>query len=99
MNNIYAVPLPYSLSVTSRGIYVNDYAPRRTDPKLDALVRSGDYFITLGTTLDTIAAELPETSVTASSLALAKLASELDYIQRHYHIIKKSHPDALTELW
>lgn len=68
------------------------------DPKLDAYVRSGDYFVTLATTLENLATELPETSVVATSLALAKLADELLYIQKHYHIIPKRRSDELTEL-
>lgn len=63
------------------------------NPELDARVRSGDYFITLATVLESIATELPETSI-----ALNRLAKDLDYIQRHYRIVKKVRPDKLTEL-
>lgn len=67
-------------------------------PEVDAKVRSGDYFIFLSTALDTIAAELTEVSPAATSLALAKIAEELEYVQRRYAVIKKASPDQLTEL-
>lgn len=68
------------------------------DPKLDALARSGDYFITLATTLENIGAELTETSPVVTSLALARLSEELAYLQRHYSIVRKDRPDPLREL-
>ena len=69
-------------------IWFGDHAEPR-DPELDASARSGDYFVTLATKLENIAAELPETSTATSSLLLSKLAQELEYIQRHYEIVRK----------
>ena len=76
---------------------VNDYAEKR-DPRLDALARSGDYFVTLATRLENIAADLPLTSTATSSLALIRLATELDYLQRYYNLQAKSQPDRLIDL-
>lgn len=73
-------------------LWFGDYSSR--DPELDAIARSGDYFITLATKLENIATELPETSTAASSLALSKLAQELEYMQRHYEILRKHYTDA-----
>jgi hypothetical protein len=75
---------------------VCDYDTPNAD--LDARVRSGDYFITLATTLETLAGNLPEVSTSVASLALDRLAKELEYVQRHYAIIKKNRSDPLTEL-
>lgn len=68
------------------------------NPKLDALVRSGDYFITLATELENLASELTEISPAAASLALARLSHDLEYVQKRYTIIRKDRPDPLTEL-
>ena len=68
------------------------------DPKVDAYVRSGDYFILLSTMLENLAADLPETSVVATSLALSRLADELLYIQKHYRIVPKKRSDTPGEL-
>jgi len=67
---------------------LGDYADQ-PHPELDALAHSGDYFITLATKLETIAAELPEVSVTTSSLLLSRLAQELEYLQHHYELKSK----------
>lgn len=68
------------------------------NPELDAHVRSGDYFITLATNLETLAEEVGEASTSTISLTLMRLAKELDYVQRHYKIVQKNQPDPLTEL-
>jgi len=68
--------------------WFGDYATPR-DHELDAIARSGDFFVTLATKLENIATELPETSTVASSLHLSKLAQELEYMQRHYTIVRK----------
>ncbi len=99
MNDTYYLTLPlgavrhYPLAPRILG----DYA-RPTDPQVDVSVRSGDYFITLATMLEAIAADLPQMSLAANSQALMKLAQELDYLQQHYRIVKKDRPDQLTEL-
>lgn len=61
---------------------LNDQKPPR-DPELDAIARSGDFFVTLATKLENIAGDLPETSTAAPSLNLSKLAQESEYMQRH----------------
>ena len=71
---------------------------RPSDPKLDAYVRSGDYFITLATLLENLASELPETSVVATSLALSRLADELLYVNGHYKIVPKHRDNDPTKL-
>lgn len=68
--------------------WLGDYAAPR-DPELDAIARSGDFFVTLATKLENIATELPETNTVTSSLHLSKLAQELEYMQRHYSIVRK----------
>lgn len=76
--------------------WFGDYAEPR-NPELDAAARSGDYFITLATELENIAAELPETSTAASSIALSRLAQKLEYMQRHYQIVRKHAADPHQE--
>lgn len=76
--------------------WFGDYAEPR-NPELDVMARSGDYFITLATELDTIAAELPETSTAASSIALNRLAQKLEYMQQHYQITRKHAADSGSE--
>ena len=73
----------------ARLMFVGDYADQ-PNADLDAMARSGDYFIMLATKLETIAAELPETSTVASSLALSQLAEELGYMQQNYILHKRS---------
>lgn len=84
------------LHYPARTMWFGDYSEPR-DPEQDAIARSGDYFITLATELENIAAELPETSIAASSVALSRLAQKLEYMQRHYQVVRKrgadSHPE------
>lgn len=61
-------------------------APR--DETLDAAIRSGDYFITLATTLETIADDLALSDHPAAG-ALTGLIKELEYAQANYQIIRK----------
>lgn len=74
-------------------LWCGDHAEPR-NPELDAVARSGDFFITLATKLENVAAELPETSIAASSLALSKLAQELEYMQRNYEVTRKPAADS-----
>lgn len=98
MLSVYVLPNRMHLvrHYPARTMWLGDYAEPR-DPELDAIARSGDYFVTLSTELENIAAELPETSTAASSLALSRLAQKLEYMQRHYQIVRKQttgpHPD------
>jgi hypothetical protein len=97
--NAYSLQLPsfVNLHFGSATALVRDRADPR-DPKLDAYVRSGDYFILLATMLDNLASELPETSVVSASLTLSRLADELLYVQKHYHIVPKRRADPTAEL-
>src|SRR5689334_5874512 len=99
LSNAYSLTLPGFVQrhFGSRVMLVRDRAEPR-DPKLDALARSGDYFITLSTQLDTLATELTEINLAVASLTLARLADELAYIQKHYAVVRKDRPDRLTEL-
>ncbi len=98
MSSPYTLTVPHFLTSSGgRNALLRDYAlPEK--PEIDAKVRSGDYFIHLATSLDTIAAELTETSPAATSMALAEVAAELEYVQTHYQITRKAHPDRLSEL-
>ena len=98
MNDSYTLTLPtLTLGPVDSVLFVRDYR-EPAKPEIDARVRSGDYFVMLATTLDTIAAELTEISPAATSMALAKLAEELEYVQRHYSVGRKTAPDKLREL-
>lgn len=99
MSDTYTMSLPRNIlrHLPVPVATVGDY-DTLDNPELDASVRSGDYFITLATILEAIAADLPELSIATNSQALARLADNLYYLQRHYKIIKKDQPDQLTEL-
>lgn len=66
----------------------HDNHPDPHKAELDALVASGDYFITLATTLDQINEEVAATNETGHG-ALEKLISDLAYLQQKYKISKK----------
>ena len=53
--------------------------------KLDAEVRSGDYFITLATTLDLLSQNVSNRHIRAS---LDTIVTDLVYLQNHYNINK-----------
>ena len=96
-----AYVLPGSFMLTGDGgtgvLLIHDRA-EPDDPELDALARSGDYFITLATSLETLAESLPDLSTRTASQLLEKMAHELAYVQRHYSVMRKDHPDDITEL-
>ena len=56
---------------------------------LDAAIRSGDYFITLATTLESIADSLAGADDAAAG-ALGALIKELEYAQGNYRVIPKN---------
>jgi len=56
--------------------------------ELHAFVRSGDYFATLATTLDTISRELTENGY-AETYLLQKIIDDLEYLQQRYKIAPK----------
>ena len=58
-------------------------------PRLDAAVRSNDYFTTLATTLETLKMDIEDDSP-AIAQALDNLVYDLEYLQRRYAIVKKS---------
>lgn len=55
------------------------------DQRLDAQVRSGDYFITLATTLDSLSRQISSHSV---RVAIEDIVSELIHLQDDYIITK-----------
>jgi hypothetical protein len=87
---------------TRQQAYILDHDKRRTLPiqllhdeaspqermALDALVASGDCFITLATKLDTLIEALKEADQTIQP-ELERLVADLLYLQRHYQIVKK----------
>jgi hypothetical protein len=58
-------------------------------PRLDAAVRSNDYFTTLATTLETIRMDIEDDNPTIAQ-ALDNLVYDLEYLQRRYSIVKKA---------
>lgn len=60
-----------------------------SEAEIDALVASGDCFITLATTLDSATDALDADAVKVSP-ELQKLTRTLIYLQRHYKVIRKS---------
>lgn len=96
--HMYALPIAVTLTGrTNGGLLFRDRAEPEI-PELDVLVRSGDYFITLATSLETLATNLPDLSARTAGQLLEKIADELTYAQRHYTITRKNHPDDITEL-
>ena len=99
MNSIYSLALPgFVVSHSSQTTLTLCDRADPSEPALDALARSGDYFITVATNLEALASELTEISPTAASLTLARLSDELTYMQRHYTLTPKQRPDPLGEL-
>lgn len=97
--NSYALSLPFVATrhYPAQPLHLGDHAqPDRQD--VDIAVRSGDYFITLATSLETIAANLADVSVVTAGQMLERLASELSYVQTHYEIVRKQRPDDIAEL-
>jgi len=87
--------LPYS--VTDHGLTIHDYADNFADMgsskesqhlDSDALVASGDYFVTLATSLDHLSQGLAKRKQ-PEHVALERTINELLYLQRNYQIIKK----------
>jgi hypothetical protein len=56
--------------------------------QLDAFVSSGDYLITLLTTLESILDEVPKRDA-ATRIALEKVVHDLEYIERKYTVTKR----------
>jgi hypothetical protein len=69
--------------------YVNDQAEER-NLETDALVASGDCFVTLATVLDQLHHDLAAANA-ATQPELEKVISTLLYLQRHYTIARQ-HP-------
>ena len=58
------------------------------DLLIEARLRSGDYFITLGTELEKLAALLEDQGV-AEATALLQISTELTYLDKHYKLQAK----------
>ena len=57
------------------------------DQQLEALVRSGDYFVTVATRIDTLGREASDYGV---KVGLENIVSDLIHMQDNYTIIKKN---------
>jgi hypothetical protein len=90
MNEAYILSLPTGIIRHFPGhtATVRDYASRE-NPRLDAAVRSRDYFITLATTLEAIGLELSRDNPAAAQ-AIDATVADLEYLQQHYAIVRKS---------
>ena len=86
-------------AMASSGLLLSHFWPHRSaavvrdadgprNEALDAAIRSGDYFVTLATTLESIADELAVRDDAAAG-ALAGLIKELEYAQTNYRIVTK----------
>lgn len=58
-----------------------------SDRELEALVRSGDYFVTVATKLDSLGRETSDYGV---KIGLENVVSDLIHLQDNYMIIKKN---------
>ncbi len=68
--------------------FVHDLDGPLTPNEIDALVASGDCFVTLATNIDEVT-DLLGADATITHPQLNKLASTLLYLQRHYQIKRK----------
>jgi len=59
-----------------------------SDLLFEARIRSGDYFVTLVTELDKLAALLEQDGI-PESVALQRISSELTYLDKHYKLQSK----------
>lgn len=67
---------------------VRDYISVDTE-KLEVQVRSGDYFVTVATTLEVLAQRLTDLQA-VSAESLERIADELLYLQNYYEIARKN---------
>ena len=72
-----------------RAFLIHDY-PEDDSLEIDALVSSGDAFITLATNLDAMSSQLKDKPEVHPQLE--KVIRTLLYLQRHYQIARK-HPE------
>lgn len=75
----------YHLSPTFSFLRDTDTRVEETDYEVDALVRSGDYFVTLATILDQLGGGIKDYHVRSN---IEELVSELIYLQDNYQITK-----------
>jgi len=87
----------YTLSIDNhvlehglRSLFLHDGEAPLTHAQLElkALVRSGDYFATLATTLDNLSKDLGAKDI-AGHEALEKVIDDLLYLQKNYQITTK----------
>ncbi len=69
-----------------------DYISVDTE-KLDTQIRSGDYFVTLATTLEVLSQRLA-VEENPAAVDFERLANELLYLQNYYAIARKSPSDS-----
>lgn len=88
----YSLPLTNGLTLHGRPkpllMHDGDTGSAPDNLELEARVRSGYYFISLSTTLETIVANLSKHDQGAG-LLIDKLITDLDYLQQHYTITKR----------
>ena len=77
----------YSLSLPTR--FVRDQSLEDKNYELEAQIRSGYYFVTLATELELLAEERVFHHLRPSP-KLEKIINDLNYLQEHYKITKKS---------
>jgi hypothetical protein len=58
--------------------------------RIDAEARSGDYFTTLATRLETVSEDIASTSPAAAQI-LDIISADLEYMQNHYDVVSKLH--------
>lgn len=76
-----------SYSLIPRDKLLHDYGDTPDGQAVDALVASGDCFITIATQLDDLTHRAAATN--ADNAMLEEIIRTLIYLQRHYGIVKK----------
>jgi hypothetical protein len=88
-DSVYSLPLPGQL--TSHGdepvLLLRD-GSRSNKEELIAQVRSGNYFVTLATLLDTLSANLTDENE-AEAMILQVMVDNLIYLDENYELVKK----------
>lgn len=95
MNAVYAFHkthfLPLLSHWSSRSLVVGDYI-RVDTQKVDAQVRSGDYFVMLATLIEVLS-QRPAHQTMNFAPELERIANELLYLQNYYDIVRKVKSD------
>lgn len=96
-NGSYALQPNYGiLSHWGNPLAVGDYDDNYISvdaEKLDVQIRSGDYFVTLATTIEVLSQRLAIDKNPAAN-DFERIANELLYLQNYYKVVKKSDPES-----